>query len=94
MATRSSQVILMTGSTTDWLAARETVDARSRSKELAKAFASVVGRDAIVVDLGCGTGSNIRYLAFEGKARISLSSEAEFNGVNDFRRGNCQRREN
>jgi Methyltransferase domain len=47
---------------TDWLAAREAADARSRSDELATAFARVLGPDDLVVDLGCGTGANWRYL--------------------------------
>lgn len=52
----------MSEAATGWLAAREAADARSRSKELAKAFAAVVGPDDLVVDLGCGTGANFRYL--------------------------------
>lgn len=46
----------------DWLATRETTDARSRNQELAAQFASIVGPDDLIVDLGCGTGANIRYL--------------------------------
>ena len=41
----------MSESAADWLAAREAVDARSRSNELATAFAAVVGPDALVDDL-------------------------------------------
>ncbi len=52
----------MSETATDWLAARETADVRSRSKELAKAFALRVGPDDLVVDLGCGAGANFRYL--------------------------------
>ncbi len=52
----------MSDSATAWLAAREIADVRSRSKELAAAFAALVGPDDLVVDLGCGTGANFRYL--------------------------------
>ena len=52
----------MSGFSPEWLALREPVDHRSRNRELAaRLTAEVAGRDAIrVVDLGCGTGSNIR----------------------------------
>ncbi len=52
----------MTKSTNDWLTVREIADSRFRSKELATAFAEVICPDDLVVDLGCGTGANIRYL--------------------------------
>lgn len=45
-----------------WLAVRERTDTRSRSKELAQAFASVVHPKDLIVDLGCGTMANLRYL--------------------------------
>ena len=51
--------------TLDWLALREPVDHRSRS-ELALAGLRDwwrARRASRVVDLGCGTGSNLRYLA-------------------------------
>lgn len=46
----------------EWLALREPVDHRSRNRELAEAVRShFAGRTAVsVVDLGCGTGSNLR----------------------------------
>ncbi|MGE3548267.1 MAG: hypothetical protein AB7L28_30375, partial [Kofleriaceae bacterium] len=56
----------------DWLALREAVDHRSRSAELATQIAAHVQsgdgggelRAAVrIVDLGAGTGSNVRYLA-------------------------------
>jgi len=55
----------------DWLALREPVDHRSRAEELIEPFltwwnveSARRGDPALsVVDLGCGTGSNLRYLA-------------------------------
>jgi hypothetical protein len=49
----------------DWLALREPADHRSRSARLAREIAGrLLGRPALrVVDLGAGTGSNLRYLA-------------------------------
>jgi SAM-dependent methyltransferase len=55
-----------------WLSLREPVDHRSRNAALLDAFA---GREAIaVVDLGCGTGSNLRALAprLQGRQRWTL----------------------
>jgi len=46
--------------TAEWLALREPADARARSAAL---VAALVGRARRVVDLGAGTGANIRYLA-------------------------------
>lgn len=55
----------MSGFSAAWLALREPVDHRSRSRDLADAVARrFVGRDVLsVVDLGAGTGSNLRALA-------------------------------
>jgi hypothetical protein len=53
----------MTKSSDDWLTVRELADSRSRSTTLATAFAEVISPDDLAVDLGCGTGANIRYLA-------------------------------
>jgi SAM-dependent methyltransferase len=55
----------MSGFSADWLALREAADHRSRNPVLAAALAAhLAGRDTIsVVDLGCGTGSNLRALA-------------------------------
>lgn len=52
----------MSGFSPDWLALREPVDHRSRDASLAAAVAAhFAPRAAVrVVDLGCGTGSNIR----------------------------------
>src|SRR5262245_57060417 len=48
----------------DWLALREPFDAASRSAALTAAVAAALprGRPLRVLDLGCGTGSNTRYL--------------------------------
>jgi SAM-dependent methyltransferase len=45
-----------------WLALREPHDHAARSLELTRAFAKALASDALVIDLGCGTGSNYRYL--------------------------------
>jgi SAM-dependent methyltransferase len=52
----------MSGFSADWLGLREPVDHRSRATGLAgQVQAAFAGRDQIrVVDLGCGTGSNLR----------------------------------
>lgn len=49
----------------DWLALREPVDAASRSMRLTRAVAEMLPRyKAIdILDLGAGTGANVRYLA-------------------------------
>jgi SAM-dependent methyltransferase len=48
----------------DWLALRESADAAARSPELAGLVARHVGsRPLTVRDLGCGTGSMLRWLA-------------------------------
>lgn len=55
----------MSGFSPDWLALREPADARARDTGLLAALgARLRGRDSIeVVDLGCGTGANIRATA-------------------------------
>ncbi len=52
----------MTGFTPDWLQLREPADHRSRNPELAEMLsARFAASDRIsVIDLGCGTGSNLR----------------------------------
>ncbi len=52
----------MSGFNPDWLALREPADVRARNGELAQALAArFIGHEhASVVDLGCGTGSNLR----------------------------------
>jgi SAM-dependent methyltransferase len=47
----------------DWLRLREPYDHASRSAALAAEFAKAVGPSPRLVDLGCGTGGNLRYLA-------------------------------
>jgi hypothetical protein len=46
-----------------WLSLREPYDHAARSAELAERFAAALGQAPLLVDLGCGTGSNLRYLA-------------------------------
>jgi hypothetical protein len=46
-----------------WLSLREQCDHAARSAELADRFAAALGRAPLLIDLGCGTGSNLRYLA-------------------------------
>jgi SAM-dependent methyltransferase len=47
----------------DWLRLREPHDHAARSASLAADFASALGPMPRLIDLGCGTGSNLRYLA-------------------------------
>jgi SAM-dependent methyltransferase len=47
----------------DWLALREPYDQVARSSTLADRFASALGPAPRVIDFGCGTGANLRYLA-------------------------------
>jgi hypothetical protein len=49
--------------TYDWLALREPYDRAARSGALADRFAKALGPALRLVDLGCGTGANLRYLA-------------------------------
>jgi SAM-dependent methyltransferase len=46
-----------------WLTLREPYDHAARSAKLADRFAAAVGAAPHLIDLGCGTGSNLRYLA-------------------------------
>lgn len=46
-----------------WLTTREQYDHAARSAELADRFAAALGPTPCLLDLGCGTGSNLRYLA-------------------------------
>lgn len=52
----------MSGFSADWLALREPADLRARNRELAATLAARFDQRAHidVVDLGCGTGSNLR----------------------------------
>jgi SAM-dependent methyltransferase len=47
----------------DWLSAREPYDHAARSAGLADRFAAALGPTPCLLDLGCGTGSNLRHLA-------------------------------
>lgn len=53
----------MSGFEQAWLALRERYDHTDRSGLLAARFAAAVGPGPRLIDLGCGTGSNLRYLA-------------------------------
>ena len=55
----------MTGFSVDWLSLREPVDLRSRNRELGNALSARLAlRERVrVIDLGCGTGANLRATA-------------------------------
>ncbi|MFZ4787497.1 MAG: class I SAM-dependent methyltransferase [Beijerinckiaceae bacterium] len=55
----------MTGFSADWLALREEADHAARNEDLALKVANhLAGHDCpLILDLGCGTGSNLRALA-------------------------------
>lgn len=55
----------MSGFSPEWLRLREPADHRARAPELAARLGDyVAGRDrAAIIDLGCGAGSNLRWLA-------------------------------
>ena len=55
----------MSGFQTDWLELREAADRNARSAYLCTQLAAALtpGRERRVVDLGSGTGANLRYLA-------------------------------
>ena len=61
----------MTGFSADWLALREPADRRARNSGLLAALvARLAGRrEVAVIDLGCGTGSNLRACAPQLPAR-------------------------
>lgn len=63
----------MGGFSADWLALREAADAAARAESLSAALAGLLAErdDPRIVDLGCGTGSNLRYLAPRLGARQS-----------------------
>lgn len=55
----------MSGFSAEWLSLREPADARARAGRLLERLRSdrAQGADLSVIDLGCGTGANLRYLA-------------------------------
>jgi hypothetical protein len=60
----------MAGFTAGWLALREPADAAARSQGIVERIGQVLPRDRIrAVDLGTGTGANVRYLAGRLPAR-------------------------
>ncbi|MFN7982742.1 MAG: class I SAM-dependent methyltransferase [Vicinamibacterales bacterium] len=55
----------MSGFSAEWLALREPADRAARSVDVTRFVLASVARETapVLVDLGCGTGSNVRYLA-------------------------------
>jgi len=55
----------MSGFSTDWLALREPADIAARASDVTAFAVDALhaGAPCRIVDLGCGTGSNVRYLA-------------------------------
>lgn len=51
--------------TADWLSLREPADRSARDPALRHAAATAAGSDALIVDLGCGTGSTLRAMGQE-----------------------------
>jgi hypothetical protein len=63
----------MDGSLSNWLALREPADVAARSAPLTRALIETLPRDRAlrIVDLGTGTGSNVRYLTRFGLPNAS-----------------------
>jgi SAM-dependent methyltransferase len=53
----------VSGFAASWLTLRERYDHAARSAALADRFAAALGHTPRLLDLACGTGSNLRYLA-------------------------------
>lgn len=53
-----------------WLSIREPMDRRFRSAGLAQNFMGHASESQLIVDLGCGTGTNCRYLSRDRGAEI------------------------
>lgn len=59
------------GFSASWLALREPADHAARDSNLLKKAVSVAGKNPIIMDLGCGTGSTVR--AFESESENPVS---------------------
>src|SRR5882672_1778754 len=66
----------MAGFSAEWLALREPVDHAARSMDLARALLETLSGDRLlrVLDLGAGSGSNLRYLLEAASDRLRASS--------------------
>jgi hypothetical protein len=53
----------MSGFSSEWLRLREPIDAAARDASVAASLRRVTGAPLSIVDLGAGTGANLRYLA-------------------------------
>lgn len=53
------------GFTAEWLSLREPADRSARDPALRHAAVTAAGSDALIVDLGCGTGSTLRAMGQE-----------------------------
>ena len=66
----------MSGFSADWLSLREPADVAARSADVTAAVLGSIAEPrprSDVVDLGCGTGSNVRYLAPRFGPRLASS---------------------
>ncbi|MEO1615779.1 MAG: class I SAM-dependent methyltransferase [Planctomycetota bacterium] len=56
--------------TLQWLSIRERLDREFRSESLARRFMQLAETTRLIVDLGCGTGANLRYLSDHCKSSV------------------------
>lgn len=59
------------GFAADWLALREPYDRAARSRALAESFFDALPARPRLIDLGCGTGSNARFLSSVAKTPVA-----------------------